>query len=120
MVRFGDVTAVGSAWGDTLLDLSVPFTAQTGMVRVTARGLTSNPLPFSVVVPQEPVVIALLEPARTTVSDIITIWGSGFRSETIPPIVTFQGGQGRLSSTVTTTGPDWIRGRSRRARSTVR
>ena len=57
--------------------------------------------PFKVLQAEVPVVITRLEPARTTVSDIITIYGTGFRSETLDPIVTFQGAQGRIGTTIT-------------------
>ncbi len=102
-VRIGGAPAAISSWSDTEIEASVGDLAAPGIgvVTVTINDRTSNGFPFKVLQAAEPVVITRLEPPRTTVGDIITIWGTGFRSETLDPIVTFQGAQGRIPTTVT-------------------
>lgn len=110
-VRIGGAPAPISSWSDTLVEASVGTEAPFGdqFVQVSTGTRSSNLFPFRVIQPIEEVVITLLEPARTTVSDIITIHGTGFRSPSEDPTVTFQGASGRLPTTVTVADATTIR-----------
>ncbi len=110
-VRIGGAFAVISDWSDTTIEISIPQAAAPGSqtVQVIAGEEVSNTYPFKVLQPEVPVVITRLEPTRTTVSDIITIYGTGFRMETVDPIVTFQGAQGRIPTTITVWDEESIR-----------
>jgi hypothetical protein len=110
-VRIGGATAVISSWSDTLVEVSVPQDAVPGnqTILVLAGQTPSNAYPFRVLQPAVPVIITRLEPSRTTVSDIITIYGTGFRAGTLDPIVTFQGAEGRIETTITVWDEESIR-----------
>ncbi|MDM7915129.1 MAG: IPT/TIG domain-containing protein [Candidatus Eisenbacteria bacterium] len=103
-VKVGGLIAPISSWSDTEIEASVPASHAGGAatVQVTIAGQSSNSVPFKVLQPSVPVVITKLEPSRTTVSDIITIYGTGFRTATIDPEVTFQGPDDtRIPTTIT-------------------
>jgi hypothetical protein len=110
-VRIGGAFAVISDWSDTTIEISVPQAAAPGSqtVQVIAGETVSNSYPFKVLQPEVPVIITRLEPRRTTVSDIITIYGTGFRMESVDPVVTFQGAQGRVPTTITVWDEESIR-----------
>lgn len=102
-VHIGAADATTTSWTDTRIEAIVPDDAVPGnqMVQVFVDDVPSNSYPFKVLQEAAPVVITRLEPARTTVSDIITIYGTGFRMESEEPVVTFQGPTGRIPTTIT-------------------
>jgi len=110
-VRIGGVDAETTAWTDTRIDAIVPAGAVPGNVtiQVTAGNLSSNGFPFKVLQESEPVVITRLEPWRTTTGDIITIYGTGFRNQTLDAVITFQGANGRIPTTMTSWGQGSMR-----------
>jgi len=73
-VRFSDTNAVDyQSWTDTLVKVKVPRGSRTGNVSITASGLKTNELPFTVL----PKLDTIIPPAGR-IGDTITFAGTGF------------------------------------------
>jgi len=72
-VKFNGVTATLNSWSDTSISANVPFIATSGNVTVTAGGVQSNGV-FFTVLPS----INVLLPSSGAVGSVVNISGAGF------------------------------------------
>jgi Bacterial Ig-like domain (group 2)/IPT/TIG domain/Abnormal spindle-like microcephaly-assoc'd, ASPM-SPD-2-Hydin/Galactose oxidase, central domain len=92
-VTFNGVTAPVVSWNDILILVQVPAGATSGPVQVTANGVVSNTIGFSITQPAP--TIAALSEIIGLVGDTFTITGSGFGTS---GSVFFNGIPGSVSS----------------------
>ena len=78
-VSFNGTAATVSSWSDTSIAVQVPTGATTGPVAVTAGGVPSNGVTFTVVPPP---VVSSVTPLSGTAGTAITISGSNFGAAT--------------------------------------
>jgi hypothetical protein len=87
-IAFNGVLASPSSWSDTQITVPVPSGASSGNVIVTASGLTSNALPFTVLTAP---VINSLSPTSGPVGTSVIISGVNFGATRGSSTVTFNG-----------------------------
>ncbi len=78
-VSFNGTAATVSSWSDTSIAVQVPTGATTGPVTVTAGGVVSNGVTFTVVPPP---VVSSVAPLSGTAGTAVTISGSNFGTAT--------------------------------------
>src|ERR1044071_3482377 len=78
-VSFNGTAATVSSWSDTSIVVSVPTGATTGSVVVTANGVASNGVTFTVVPPP---VVSSVSPLTGTAGTAVAISGSNFGAAT--------------------------------------
>ena len=78
-VSFNGTAATVSSWSDTSIVVQVPTGATTGSVVVTANGVASNGVTFTVVPPP---VVSSVSPLTGTAGTAVTISGSNFGAAT--------------------------------------
>ena len=85
---FGSANATVVSWSDTQIVATVPATATTGGVKITAGGVTSNTnIVFTIPAPQ----VTGIAPASGAVGTVVTINGSGFQTTKGSSTVDFNG-----------------------------
>jgi hypothetical protein len=87
-VKFNGTAATPLSWTSTSIDVPVPSGATTGSVVVTASGLASNGVIFTV---NSAPGISSVSPTSGAVGTVVTISGSGFGSSQGTSKVTFNG-----------------------------
>jgi len=87
-VKFNGTAATPLSWTSTSIDVPVPSGATTGSVVVTASGLASNGVTFTV---NSAPGISSVSPTSGAVGTVVTISGSGFGSSQGSSKVTFNG-----------------------------
>jgi YD repeat-containing protein len=92
-VSFNGTAATVSSWSDTSIVVQVPTGATTGSVVVTANGVASNGVTFTVVPPP---VVSSVSPLSGTAGTAVTISGSDFGTTT--GTVTFNGTSAPVTS----------------------
>ncbi len=89
-VTFNGTVATPTSWSDSSIVVAVPSGATTGNVVVTANGLASNGVLFTVTAPPPPTV-ASLSPPLGLVGTSVTITGANFGSSQGASTVMFNG-----------------------------
>lgn len=108
VVSFNGTEATITAETATTIATTVPEGATTGNVTVTANGLTSEGVLFTV---QQPIIptITSIDPTSGAVGDIVTITGTNFSTVPAENMVSFNGGEAIVTAstetTITTTVP---------------
>jgi len=95
-VKFNGVVATVKSWSETRISAVVPSDAASGPVTVTALGLTSNGVQFTV---ETAPAISSLSPSVGVIGSVVTISGSGFGPSQSNSTVQFNG--------VTATSSTW-------------
>ncbi|HEX4605188.1 MAG TPA: IPT/TIG domain-containing protein, partial [Candidatus Angelobacter sp.] len=94
-VLFNGTTATVSSWNDTSIVATVPAAASTGSVVVTAGGVASNGVTFTVVLPPS---VSTVAPLSGSAGTAVTLSGSNFGAARGTGSVTFNGAAAGITS----------------------
>lgn len=89
-VLFNALETTTTAWSDTLIEATIPVGAQSGEVRVVARGLGSDPAAFTLITPPAPL-IEWVDPDSAEPGVGVAIHGRRFGSGDPPSTVRIGG-----------------------------